>query len=54
MTRKTQSGVEGMGENGAAVLHLYDAIAQDAAEAMLHRWQRDPEFLKAVWQVEQF
>ncbi len=54
LTRKSQSGVEGMGENGAAVLHFYDTIAQDAAVAMLHRWQRDPEFLKAVWQVEQF
>ena len=54
LTRKTQGAASDTVNDIAPALQLYDAMALDAAEAMVKRWQRDPEFLKAVWQVEQF
>ena len=35
------------------ILDLYERITYDSAESLLKKWQRDPDFLKAVWQIEQ-
>jgi uncharacterized protein (DUF2336 family) len=35
------------------VLDLYEQIAYDAADELLKKWQRDQDFLKAVWQIDQ-
>jgi len=37
----------------AGILGLYDRIKEDAAGMLLKKWQRDPNFLRAIWQVEQ-
>jgi hypothetical protein len=35
------------------ILELYEQISQEAAGHLLKKWQRDHEFLKAVWQIDQ-
>jgi uncharacterized protein (DUF2336 family) len=35
------------------VLDLYEQIALEAADELLKKWQRDQDFLKAVWQIDQ-
>jgi uncharacterized protein (DUF2336 family) len=35
------------------ILDLYERITFASAESLLKKWQRDPDFLKAVWQIEQ-
>jgi uncharacterized protein (DUF2336 family) len=37
----------------AGILGLYDRIKEDAAGMLLKKWQRDPNFLRAIWQIEQ-
>jgi uncharacterized protein (DUF2336 family) len=37
----------------AGILALYERIKPDAAGTLLKKWQRDPSFLRAIWQVEQ-
>ena len=37
----------------AGILGLYDRIKDDAAGMLLKKWQRDPNFLRAIWQIEQ-
>ena len=37
----------------AGILALYERIKPDAAGTLLKKWQRDPNFLRAIWQVEQ-
>lgn len=34
------------------VLSFYDRIERGAAEIVLRKWQREPEFLRAVWQLD--
>ena len=36
----------------AGILNLYERVKQDAAGTLLKKWQRDPNFLRAIWQVE--
>lgn len=36
----------------AGILGLFDRTKQDAAGTLLKKWQRDPNFLRAIWQVE--
>lgn len=33
-------------------LAFFDGLEKDAAERMLKRWRRDPQFLEAVWRVD--
>jgi uncharacterized protein (DUF2336 family) len=35
------------------ILDLYEKIAYGAADDLLKKWQRDQDFLKAVWQIDQ-
>ncbi|MGO1119392.1 DUF2336 domain-containing protein [Rhodovibrionaceae bacterium A322] len=35
------------------VLNLFDRVKTDAAQSVLKRWQRDPEYLNAVRQIEE-
>jgi uncharacterized protein (DUF2336 family) len=35
------------------ILELYEQISHEAAGHLLKKWQRDHEFLKAVWQIDQ-
>jgi uncharacterized protein (DUF2336 family) len=35
------------------ILELYEQISPEAAGHLLKKWQRDHEFLKAVWQIDQ-
>jgi len=37
----------------AGILGLFDRIKEDAAGMLLKKWQRDPNFLRAIWQIEQ-
>jgi uncharacterized protein (DUF2336 family) len=37
----------------AGILNLYGRIKTEAAGMLLKKWQRDPHFLRAIWQVEQ-
>lgn len=37
----------------AGILGLFDRIKEDAASMLLKKWQRDPNFLRAIWQIEQ-
>ncbi|HVJ56008.1 MAG TPA: DUF2336 domain-containing protein [Aliidongia sp.] len=37
----------------AGILSLFERIKPDAASMLLKKWQRDPHFLRAIWQVEQ-
>jgi uncharacterized protein (DUF2336 family) len=37
----------------AGILSLFERIKPDAATMLLKKWQRDPHFLRAIWQVEQ-
>ena len=37
----------------AGILSLYERIKPDAAGTLLKKWQRDPNFLRAIWQIEQ-
>jgi|HubBroStandDraft_1064217.scaffolds.fasta_scaffold00037_50 uncharacterized protein (DUF2336 family) len=37
----------------AGILALYERIKPDAAATLLKKWQRDPNFLRAIWQLEQ-
>jgi hypothetical protein len=34
------------------VLALFDRLGDVEAQNILHRWQRDAEFLRAIWQVD--
>jgi hypothetical protein len=33
-------------------LALFDRLDDAEAKNILHRWQRDAEFLRAIWQVD--
>jgi uncharacterized protein (DUF2336 family) len=35
------------------ILELYEQMSHEAAGHLLKKWQRDHEFLKAVWQIDQ-
>jgi uncharacterized protein (DUF2336 family) len=35
------------------LLKFYNDIREEPAEQLLHKWQRDPELLSAVWQIGQ-
>jgi uncharacterized protein (DUF2336 family) len=37
----------------AGILGLYERIKPDTAGTLLKKWQRDPNFLQAIWQFEQ-
>jgi uncharacterized protein (DUF2336 family) len=37
----------------AGILGLFDRIKEEAAGMLLKKWQRDPNFLRAIWQIEQ-
>jgi uncharacterized protein (DUF2336 family) len=54
LTRKARGGgaVSDLGDL-STILGLFDRIKPDAADALLKKWQRDPQFLRAIWQVEQ-
>jgi hypothetical protein len=34
------------------ILAFYERVRRPAAERLLHKWQREPEFLRAVWQLD--
>ena len=40
------------GSDTARLMALYDRIKPTAANILVKKWQRNPEFLKAIWQVE--
>jgi uncharacterized protein (DUF2336 family) len=37
----------------AGILGLYERVRPETAGALLKKWQRDPNFLRAIWQIEQ-
>jgi uncharacterized protein (DUF2336 family) len=37
----------------AGILGLFDRICPEAAGTLLKKWQRDPNFVNAIWQLEQ-
>ena len=37
----------------AGILGLYERVLPEVAGLLLKKWQRDPNFLRAIWQIEQ-
>jgi uncharacterized protein (DUF2336 family) len=54
LTRKArgQEQSAALGEM-AGILGLFDRIGPEAAGTLLKKWQRDPNFVNAIWQLEQ-
>jgi len=40
------------GSDTARLMALYDRIKPSAANVLVKKWQRNPDFLKAIWQIE--
>jgi uncharacterized protein (DUF2336 family) len=50
--RARKSGEDDTPATVSEALALFDRLHKAEAEAILHRWQRDAEFLRAIWQVD--
>ena len=54
LTRKARSTERFMAPSDVnRALSFFDQIKRDSADSMLKRWQRDPAFLQAIWQLDQ-
>src|SRR5215475_11267291 len=53
LTRRARPGLGGGAVDLGRALGFYDKVATDAAQKVLERWRRDPQYLFAIKTIEQ-